>query len=109
MSAFNIKKIIYSNRSINSEATKLGYEYVSFEDLLKHSDILICCASLNKQNEGIFNMDSFKMMKKTSLFINVARGAIVNQNDLLEALKNNIIGSAGTLYLKNNRCTNKIR
>lgn len=95
MSAFSAKKIIYSDLYQNSEAIELGYEYVSFEDLLRQSDILVCCASLNKDSESIFNMDAFKKMKNTSIFINVSRGAMVNQEDLVEALKTNIIGSAG--------------
>lgn len=95
MSAFGIRKLVYNNRSESQEGAKLGYEYVSFDQLLRESDILICCASLNKTNEGVFDLKAFEKMKKTSLFINVARGTMVNQSDFFEALKNNIIGAAG--------------
>lgn len=101
LSTFGAKKIIYFNRSKQEqEASKLGYEYVDFDNLLARSDILVCCASLNKESEGIFNMNAFRKMKATSTFVNVGRGAMVNQVDLYEALKNNVIGSAGLYYFK---------
>ena len=67
--AFGVNKVIYTNRKENSEAYKLNFELVEFEELLKKSDFLICCASLNKENENkiatliaiffyIFNLDT---------------------------------------------------
>jgi glyoxylate reductase len=95
--------LIYHNRKPNEEAQKLGYKFLSFEELLQEADILVCCANANKENENIFNSNAFSKMKKTSVFINVARGSMVNHDDLYEALKNNVIASAGTLkyFLKN--------
>lgn len=45
-------------------------------------------------------MAAFKKMKKSSLFINVSRGALVVQDDLLEALKTNMIYAAGIYILR---------
>ena len=55
--AFGINKVIYTNRKENSEAHKLNFELVEFEELLKKSDFLICCASLNKENENKFDLE----------------------------------------------------
>lgn len=93
--SFNINKVIYNNRKENPEASKLGYDYVTFDRLLAESDILICCAALNSSTEKIFDMSAFKKMKSTCIFVNVARGGLVNQDDLVDALKTNIISGAG--------------
>lgn len=100
LSAFGIKKLIYNNRSESKEGVKHGYEFVSFDQLLEQSDILVCCASLNESNENKFNMDAFKKMKSTSVLVNVARGTMVNQSDLYEALTKNIILAAGKIRKK---------
>ena len=71
------------------------YEFVDLDTLLAESDILICMCNLTNETEGFFNMKLFKKMKKTSIFINCSRGPVVNQNDLLEALKTNLIAAAG--------------
>ena len=93
--AFDIKKVIYTNRKENAEANKLNFELVEFEELLMRSDFLICCASLNKKNENIFDLNAFKKMKKNCIFINIARGKLVKHEDLFEALKSKLIFSAG--------------
>lgn len=94
--AFGVNKVIYTNRKENSEAHKLNFELVEFEELLKKSDFLICCASLNKENENKFDLNAFKKMKKSCIFINIARGKLVNHEHLYEALKSKLIFSAGT-------------
>lgn len=90
-----MKKIIYNNRKVNHESVKLNCEFVDFETLLKDSDFIICCASSNKENENKFDLDAFKKMKKDCIFINIARGALVNHDDLVKALNSKLIFSAG--------------
>lgn len=97
ISAFGIKRIIYTNRKPSAEADRLNYEFVDFEKLLADSDFLICAASLNSESEGMFNLSAFKKMKKTSSFFNVGRGGMVNHEDLYEALNSDIISSAGKI------------
>jgi len=89
-------KIIYHNRSRNEEAEEaLGAEYVSFEELLKRSDVLTVHTALTPETSGKFNADAFKQMKPGAIFINTARGAIHNEEDLIEALQNKVIWGAG--------------
>lgn len=92
---FEVKKIVYTNRKINTEAEKLGFEYVKFDDMLSQSDFIICSCSLNSESEQIFNKSAFDKMKKSAIFINVGRGLCVNQDDLYDALKDGKIYAAG--------------
>ncbi len=95
LKGFEPNKIIYNSRSKNAEAQKQGFEYVSFDELLRESDFLICTCSLNKETELIFNKETFNKMKSNAIFINVSRGMVVNQDDLYDALKENVILAAG--------------
>ena len=86
-------KIIYcSNKDV-----KLPFKTtkVSFNELLKKSDVLSVHAPLTDMTDGIFNKITFKQMKKKSIFINSARGQIHNEEDLFEALSTNHLFGAG--------------
>lgn len=73
---------------------------VDFDILLKESDVLSIHAPLNEKTENLMNLEAFRKMKKTAVLINVARGAIVNQEDLYTALTEDIIAGAGIDVLK---------
>ena len=77
------------------EGKREGFEFVPFNELLKKSDYLICTCALNKETELVFNRNAFVKMKKNAVFINVSRGAIVQQEDLFEALNERQISAAG--------------
>lgn len=67
---------------------------VTFDELVRKSDIIsIHCPA--DGNKNLFNKEVFKKMKKNAIIINAARGGIINEKDLDEALKNGIIGGAG--------------
>lgn len=93
---FETEKILYHNRSINAEAEKCGFEYVPLDTLFAESDFLIVACALTKETKKFFDLEVFKKMKKNVIFINVSRGDVVNQDDLCIALKDGIIGAAGT-------------
>ena len=89
-------KVIYNNRNRNLKAEKeLNAEYVSFEELLKRSDVLSVHTNLSEETKGTFNKNAFAQMKPSSIFINTARGAIHNEEDLIDALQKGIIWGAG--------------
>ena len=75
---------------------ELDCKKVSFDELLKESDVISIHAHLNKETEGIFNKESFNKMKPTAFLVNTSRGKIVNEKDLLEALKDEKIAGYGT-------------
>lgn len=71
------------------------FEQVDFETLLKNSDILSLHAPLNAHTENIMNREAFSKMKETAILLNLARGPIVNEADLAEALNTGRIAGAG--------------
>lgn len=88
--------IIYHNRNRNLEAEKeFGATYVSFEELLKQSDVLSVHSVLSDETRGLFNKDVFSKMKKSAIFINTSRGGVHNEEDLIAALREGTIWGAG--------------
>lgn len=89
-------KIIYHNRHRHEQAEKeLKAAWVSFDDLLKQSDVLSVNTALTAETKGKFNKEAFEKMKSTAIFINAARGAIHQESDLIEALQQGKIWGAG--------------
>lgn len=93
--SFGTSKILYFNRSEKQEAKEIGAIKVSFDELVSQSDFVICCAPLVPETNEIFNKSAFEKMKRSAVFINTSRGGTVNQDALIEALKNNTIWAAG--------------
>lgn len=88
-------KILYTDRVASPRESEVDATRVELDDLLAQSDIVIpFCPSL-PETQGMFNAKVFSRMKKSAVFINVARGDIVNQEDLVNALKSNTIFGAG--------------
>ena len=75
----------------------LGADYYeNYEDLLKVSDIVTVHVPLTEGTRDMIAKPQLEMMKNTALLINCSRGGIVNEQDLVEALKNGTIAGAGT-------------
>jgi glycerate dehydrogenase len=91
--AFGMKIIV--NRRNTEGPPPRGLRYVSLENLFKESDILSLNAPLTVDNKGLINKENLKLMKPTALLINTARGGLVIENDLKEALEKSIIAGAG--------------
>lgn len=89
-------KVLYSDLYQNAAAEKeFGAQKVELDTLLKESDFVSVHTDLNEKTKGMFNANLFKKMKKTAVFINTARGPLVDQTALAEALRNGTIFSAG--------------
>ncbi|MFM7796888.1 MAG: 2-hydroxyacid dehydrogenase [Candidatus Nitrosotenuis sp.] len=73
----------------------LGIKFVSFDKLVRSSDILSIHAPYKPETHHLINFKTMKKMKKTAMLINTARGKIVNEEDLVKALKRKIISGAG--------------
>ncbi len=65
------------------------------DEMLPHSDVVILAAPLNDQTRGMFHAERLARMKTTGLLINVARGKLVVENDLVAALQNAELAGAG--------------
>lgn len=94
LKAFNCKLLGY-NRS-NCEAGKaLGIEYVSLEELLSRSNVVSLHVPLNEGTKNLINKEKLSLMRKDAILINVARGPVVNSEDLRDALNEGLIAGAG--------------
>ncbi|MBN1310603.1 MAG: D-glycerate dehydrogenase [Anaerolineae bacterium] len=88
-------KLLYTNPSPNPEAEKLGVTDVDLETLLKSSDIVTLHCPLTPETRGLIGAGELALMKPTAILINTARGAVVDQKALFEALQARRIGAAG--------------
>jgi phosphoglycerate dehydrogenase-like enzyme len=76
-------------------AATLGVEYLSLDDLLRRSDVICLCVRLTPETRGLIGQRQFSLMERKPIFVNVARGALVDQPALLEALRSGQIRGAG--------------
>lgn len=89
-------KILYHNRSRKRDVEeKLGIEYRSLEGLLKESDYVCIMTPYTPETQNLIGENEFNMMKQTAILINTARGGIVDEDALYEALVNKEIWAAG--------------
>lgn len=90
-------KVIYHNRHklSSEEEAKKNVHYVDFATLVKTADVITLHAPATPSTTGVFDAQVFKQMKKTAYIINVARGKLIKQNDLIAALQNGDIAGAG--------------
>ena len=72
-----------------------GIKVATLEEGLKEADILSLSLPLNNETKNFITLKEMKLMKKSSIIINAARGGVVNEEDLNNALNNNIIAFAG--------------
>eukprot|EP00928_Gymnodinium_smaydae_P044084 TRINITY_DN29430_c0_g1_i1.p1 TRINITY_DN29430_c0_g1~~TRINITY_DN29430_c0_g1_i1.p1 ORF type:complete len:333 (+),score=39.91 TRINITY_DN29430_c0_g1_i1:57-1055(+) len=90
-------KILYCNRKRRpvSEEMQLNAEFVTKERLLQESDFLVLLCPLTSETRHFIDSSALKKMKSDSVLINVARGAVVDTDALLNALQNGWIAAAG--------------
>ncbi len=89
-------QVLYHDMYRNEVAeTELGALQVDLETLLRQSDFISVHTDLNEKTRGLFNRERFRLMKPTAVFLNTARGPIVVEKDLIEALKTGVIFAAG--------------
>jgi D-3-phosphoglycerate dehydrogenase len=93
--AFDMEVCAWSENLNLSHANEVGVLPMSKEDLLKNSDIITIHLVLGERYKNLITKKEFEMMKKTSFLINTSRGPIINENDLVKALKDEKIAGAG--------------
>ena len=87
--------IIYHNRTQLPTNLEGGAKYVSFDTLLSTSDILSLNLSLNASTRHIISAPQLRQLKKGAIIVNTARGALINEADLVDALESGHISSVG--------------
>jgi glyoxylate reductase len=88
--------VLYYDVNPNPHAeAELGARRVDLDDLLRHSDFVSVHAALTPENRHLLGAPQFKLMKPTAVFVNTARGPLVDQKALYDALKSGTIFAAG--------------
>lgn len=88
--AFEMNVIAYNRSPREIENVKM----VSLDELLSTSDIVSVHCPLNSESEHMFNKETFAKMKKGALFVNTARGGVMVEQDLFNALESEHLGGA---------------
>jgi len=86
--------IAYDPYLTQKAADKMGIELVELDDLFKRSDFISVHVPKTDETQNILNLEAFKKMKPGVLLINCARGGIVNEEDLAEALQKGLVAGA---------------
>lgn len=93
--------ILYSKRTPldAAEEASLGVKHASMEDILTQADVVSLHCPLTPETRDLIDLVALKKMKKTAVLINVARGGVVNEADLVTALRaKEIAGAAMDVY-----------
>ena len=97
LSGFDVGEILYYDifRLPPEQEESLGVHYVPLEELMSRSDVISIHVPLTDETRGMVNRERIAMMKPTAILINTARGFIIDQNALVDALREHKIRGAG--------------
>ncbi len=90
-------EILYTKRTRLPAETEaeLGLTYASFDDIVARADVITLHCPLTEETRGLFTAEVFKRMKPRAVLINVARGEIAVEEDLIAALRDGTLAGAG--------------
>jgi D-3-phosphoglycerate dehydrogenase len=92
--AFGLRVIVHDPFVAPDVVTSLGAESVGFDELLQQSDFISVHAPLTPQTRGLLNAEAFGKMKKGVAIVNTARGPLIDEQALLQALDSGQVGAA---------------
>ena len=95
VSAFGANVLYYDLVRMYEEEERFGYRYADLDTLLRQSDIFTIHCPLDDTTRGMIGRDEFAKMKRSCMLINTARGPIVEQAALIEALSTGQVATAG--------------
>lgn len=88
--------VLYHNRRRKPDVEQaIGVQYRDLSSLLAEADFVVVVTPLTEETKGMFGAEQFRLMKPTGIFVNVARGQVVDEAALIEALRTKQIYSAG--------------
>ena len=99
--SFQLKVLAYDPFVSEDYTRDLGVELRSLEEVLSQADFVSLHAPLNEKTKGIICKDTLQLMKKGALLINAARGELVVEEDLADALENGHLGGAALDVFEN--------
>lgn len=88
--------ICYHNRSVNSDAEQdFAAQRLALDELLQSSDFIVVLVPLSPETEQLIGEREFALMKPSAVFVNAARGKVVDEAAMIRALQNRTIRAAG--------------
>ena len=93
--AFNMEVLVYDPYVDENRVTKMGYRRVQLDRLLRESDVVSIHSPLTTETKKLIGEQELNLMKKSAILINTARGTVVDESSLIEALKKRTIAGAG--------------
>lgn len=94
LKGFGANLVIYDPYMSKVEVDAPGIELVDFETLLKRADFISCHMKVTEETKGLFDKEAFLHMKRDAYLVNNSRGAVIVEEDLIEALRTRQIGGA---------------
>ena len=92
---FNMRVLYHSTHRNELAEQELGVEYARLDELLSQSDFVVIMTPLTPQTRNLIGARELALMKPTAVLINAARGGIVDEQALYDALKSGVIWAAG--------------
>ena len=92
--AFGMEVVAWGPTLTAERAARWQVAFVSLEDLLQHADVVSVHLKLSEQSKGLLNASRLRLMKKSAYLINTARGAIVDEQALVDILRERAIAGA---------------
>ena len=105
MQAFGMNVIAYDPYLQPARAAQLGVDLVSLDDLLKRSDFITIHLPKTKETANLIGVEALKKVKPSVRIINAARGGVLDESALYEALKEGRVGGAGLDVFATEPCT----
>ena len=99
--AFGMETIVYDPYITEKTASELSVTVVDLETLIKTADVMTIHVPLTNETRHLISKEQFEMMKENAFILNCARGGIINEDDLYEALSTNRIRGAGLDVFEN--------
>ncbi|ENW83022.1 MULTISPECIES: D-glycerate dehydrogenase [unclassified Acinetobacter] len=92
---FNMNVLYHNRREKIEVAQAFNAQYRDLDQLLQQSDFIVVAVDLNHESQALIGAEQFDLMQNHAVFVNIARGSVVDENALIEALKQNKIFAAG--------------
>lgn len=93
--AFGVRVLVHTRTQDEAVAEEFGIHYASLREVLETSDIVCLFSSLTKETRHMIGARELRLMKRSAFLVNVARGELVDETALLEALRSGQIAGAG--------------
>ncbi len=87
--------VIATSRTKSAQSKRSNFQWKETDELLKNADVVSIHCPLVPETKGLINKKSIKLMKHSAFLLNTSRGPIIVEEDLAEALNNDVIAGAG--------------